>query len=387
MVRRLMAAMLAATAVAGAGSAAEKVPPLPPYVAAYEPTNVDERGAWMIADEDERRLRDSADVMRDPALNAFVRGVLCRTVGEDRCKGVRLYIVHVPAFNATMRPNGMMTIWSGALLRLRSEAELGAVLGHEFGHFELRHGLADFRNRRSGTDLMAWASVLVANSAAFQVDMVGGFYAFDRAQEKAADMIGVRYLAASHYPSHAAADIWDRMMGEADATAIGRHRKPDQRYAAGFFASHPTNLARATYLRSAAAELPDADGSAGVDGYRAAIAPWLPMLLDDQIRLNDFGGSEYLLGQLAVGGWATPLLFARAELYRMRGHPRDLVSAAGFYQEAIARGDAGAEAYRGLGLALMRSQQVEPAKTALREYLRRKPDANDASIIATLVAS
>lgn len=377
---------LAGALVAESASAADKVAPLPPYVAAYQPTNVDERGAWMMADEDERHLRDSADVIRDPALNDYVRGVLCRTVGEDRCKSVRLYILHVPAFNATMSANGTMTIWSGALLRLRNEAELGAVLGHEFGHFELRHVLGSFRNKRTGTDLMAWASILMANSLAFQTMTIGGFYSFDRQQETAADMIGVRYLATSPYPSAAAADVWDRLMGESDATAIGRHRKANQKYSAGFFATHPTNLTRATYLRDAAREIAD-DGSPEGDAYRAAMAPWLPMFLNDQIKLNDFGGSEYLLGQLARDGWTTPLLFARAELYRERGNPRDLASAAGFYRDAIARGDAVPEAYRGLGLALIRSQQIAPGKDALREYLRRRPGAGDAALISTLVES
>ncbi len=383
----LAATLLGAVPLAGAAApVADKIAPLPPYVAAYQPTNVDERGAWMMADEYERHLRDSPEVIRDPALNAYVRGVLCRTVGDDRCKGVRLYILHIPAFNASMTANGAMTIWSGALLRLRSEAELGAVLGHEFGHFELRHTVEGFRNQRRGTDVMAWASVLMTNSAALQVGVLGSLYRFDRGQEQAADMLGVRYLAGSGYPAAAAADVWERMMSEADATAIGRHRKADQRYTAGFFATHPTELSRATYLRAFASGV-DGGGSAEGVRYREALAPWLPMLLTDQIKRNDFGGSEYLLGRLAADGWTTPLLFARGELYRERGNPRDLVNAAEFYEQAIERGDAPPEAQRGLGLALLRGQQTDAGKAALREYLRRKPDAADASIISTLVAS
>ncbi|NYD90136.1 M48 family metallopeptidase [Sphingomonas melonis] len=386
--RRLIAAGLAVWSGVAAPvlAATDPVPPLPPYVAAYQPANVDERGAWMLADEEERRLRDSSDVIRDPALNAFVRGVLCRTVGADRCGAIRLYILRVPAFNASTYPNGMMTVWSGALLRLRSEAELGAVLGHEFGHFELRHGVASFRHRRGGTDVLAWASVLGGGGIALQMMMLGGIFSFDRAQEKAADLLGLRYLATSPYPASAAADIWVRMMAEADATAVGRHRKPDQRYTAGFFATHPTELTRATYLR-AEAEAVGEHGAAEAERYRAALAPWLPSFLADQIKLNDFGGSEYLLAQLAADGWTTPLLFARGELYRERGNPRDLVSAAGFYREAIARGDAPPEAYRGLGLALLRSNDAEPGKAALRDYLSRKPDAGDAPLISTLIAS
>ncbi len=47
-----------------------------------------------------------------------------------------------------------MVVWTGALLRLRDEAELAAVLGHEFGHFEMRHGLKTFRRARTIGDII-----------------------------------------------------------------------------------------------------------------------------------------------------------------------------------------------------------------------------------------
>ena len=40
------------------------------------------------------------------------------------CKDLRVYIMNVPGFNASMAPNGMMMVWTGALLRMRDEAEL-----------------------------------------------------------------------------------------------------------------------------------------------------------------------------------------------------------------------------------------------------------------------
>ena len=393
--RALVAALLGATILAsGAGGAAGMATvagdagrlALPTYSQAYAPTTVDERGAWMEADEDERRLRESPSVIRDPALNAYVRGVLCRTVGDDRCRSVRIYIERVPAFNASMAPNGTMIVWSGLLLRVRNEAELGAILGHEFGHFELRHSVLGFRNRRSGTDLMAWASILIRNSGDIQYAAIGQIYAFDRAQEREADMIGFRYLARSCYPGSAAADVWDHIMGESDATALGRRGRAQHKYVAGFFASHPTELARATYLRAASLAVAEAKPVV-VDTHQAAMAAWLPIFLNDQIKLNDFGGSEYILANLAAGsGWTTPLLYARGELYRERGNPRDLVSAAQFYQAAIGRGDAPAEAYRGLGLALLRNQQAAEGQAALATYLRLKPAAPDVALIATLVS-
>lgn len=365
--------------------AQNKLPALPTYSQAYTPGGVDERGVWMEADEAERRLRDSRSVIRDPDLADFVRGVLCRTVGQDRCASVRIYVQRVPAFNAFMYPNGAMVVWSGLLLRLRSEAELGAVLGHEFGHFELRHSVKSFRNKRSGTDLMAWTGILAPYSVDIQFGTLGRIFAFDRAQEQEADLLGLRYLGVSDYPSAEAANVWSRLMAEADASALGRKRKATHKYAAGFFATHPTELARATYLRKAAEEIGD-DQPYPNDRYREMMAKWMPEFLGDQIKLNDFGGTEYLLGQLANGGWSSALLFARGELYRQRGNPRDLVSAAQFYQQAIDQGEAAPEAWRGLGLSLLRGQQPGPGRAALREYLKRKPDAPDAAMISTLVA-
>jgi len=345
----------------------------------------------MEADEAERALRDSPLTIRDEALNAYVRRVLCNTVGQDRCRSVRIYILEVPALNASMRPNGAMVVWSGLLLRVRSEAELGSVLGHEFAHFELRHTLNAFKRARSTTDVMAWLSVLGGmsntNTSLSQLLLIGSFYRFSRDQEKEADLLGLRYLAASSYPTIAASQIWQHMMEEADATAIGRKKKPRQRYSAGFFDDHPTELNRAIYLADAASKAKGGN-EPRISGHQAGIAKFLPLFLADQIKLNDFGGSEYVLGQLASAtGWTGELLYARGELYRTRGNPRDLASAAQFYDQAIKAGYTTPEAKRGLGLSLLRNGQVTDGKAALTEYLRMKPDASDAKAISALVTN
>lgn len=355
---------------------------LPPYVQAYSPTTVDERGLWMEADESERAMRDSRFLITDPKLQTYVRGIFCRTVGEERCRNVRIYILRIPHLNATMYANGMMTIWSGLLLRVKSEAELGAVLGHEFAHFELRHSLKAFQARRTASDIMVWSALLGIN---IQEIMLGNFYAFSRDQEKQADLLGLQYLGQSPYPSSAAAQIWERSMAEQDATEAGRKRKAKHRYSAGFFASHPTELARASYLREAASKIGD-QGDPAEAAYREAIGGWYHEFLRDQIKLNDFGGSEYLLEQQAGGKWTSELLYIRAELYRLRGNSRDLMSAAQFYQQAIDAGYSGADARRELGLALLRTQQIALGREALHRYLSENPNASDTAMISALLA-
>lgn len=346
----------------------------------------------MDADEHERQLRDSPLVIRDEALNAYVRRVLCKTVGEDRCNSVRIYVLEVPATNAFMTPNGTMVVWSGLLLRVRSEAELGAVLGHEFGHFELRHGLQDFKRARTTGDVVAWLSVLGGlagtDTSLSQIALIGSYFRFSRQQESEADLIGLKYLNTSSYPASAAAGFWRYIMAESDATAAGRKRKAKHRYSAGFFDSHPTDLNRALSLDEMATKMGDTAGDPSVAGHMAGIQAHLPQFLAAQIKLNDFGGTEYLLGQLAgTSGWTGELLYARGELYRTRGNPRDLVSAAQFYGEAIKAGYARPEARRGLGLSLLRSGQPTEGKAALNEYLRLNPEASDAKAISALVSN
>jgi predicted Zn-dependent protease len=389
---RALALLTACAASVGAGTAGGKtnLPALPPYGGAYQPQTVDERGIWMLADEDEREVRDSKFLIHDAALETYVREVLCRTVGQDRCLGVRVYIERVPAFNANMAPNGKMVVWSGLLLRVRNEAELAAVLGHEFAHFEERHSLLAYKQRRLASDVIMWASFLgntgyLGNTRSLiQSTALGSVFQYSRAQETSADLKAFSYLAASGYRTGAFADIWARIMDEADATAAGRKRRSQRYDQVAFFSSHPTSLDRATYLRALAVQAGD-QGEVDDVRFHAAMAAWLPQFLDDQLKLNDFGGTEYLLGQLAGSDWTPALLYARGELYRMRGNPRDLVAAAQFYRDALAKGATDPAIYRNLGTTLLRNGDAAGGRQALADYLRLQPDASDKAMIATLI--
>jgi hypothetical protein len=234
---------------------------------------------------------------------------------------------------------------------------------------------------------LAWSALLGAITAQpsnTNVLILGGVFRFDRNQEREADILGLAYLKRSNYRPQVASEIWVRMMGEADATALGRAQRSRRYDRTPFFATHPTELERATYLSNLAG--PDIPGRTdNVDAYAAATRPLIRSLLDDQIKLNDFGGTEFLLAQLATNGWTSDLLYARGELYRMRGNPRDLINAADFYRQSTALDGRRPEVFRGLGLALMRSRVTDEGRTALAHYLAMKPDASDAPMIRMLI--
>ena len=366
----------------------------PPYEGAYQPQGVDEIGLWREDDEDERKLAASPLVIRDEKAHILCKEGAVRDSGaKDRCNTVRVYIIREPTFNASMSPNGTLRVFTGLFPRLRNEAELGAVLGHEFGHFESRHSLKAFRSQRSGSDLLAWSALLASASPRYsgirnyqnlQLSVYGSLYRHSRDQEREADRLGIAYLNKSHLRPQAAASMWRTIMGEAEASTNARGLKKPNFKAIAFTASHPPDGERAEYLDELAA--PDGiDREDGAARYREALEAWMPMFLDDQIKLNDFGGSDYLIQNLAETGWTAPLWYERGELYRTRGSQRDFVNAAQFYQSAIAIDQTLANAYRGLGLALTKTGHTTEGQAALARYLQLSPDSSDAKMIKLMV--
>lgn len=360
------------------------VPPAdPPASGPYRPQDNDERGLWQQMDEAERDLKSSRFVMTDPALNAYVRGVLCRTVGADQCGEARIYIMRTPYFNASMAPNGMMQVWSGLLLRSENEAQLAAVLGHEFAHYRATHSLRLFRTYKERTNAAAWLS-FVPFGWVGQYGLMFSLFGFSREMEREADAGSINYLAKAGYDPHAAARIWERMRAEMDATAAARKQKSRKDKNGGIFASHPSSVERMATLRTLAVAQGGGPVDLGADRYRAALAPYWADFFDDQLKLNDFGASEFLLTQLASEGWTPPLLYARGELYRRRGGAADLDQAIGFYRGAAADGDAIPQIWRGLGLALLKKGDQAAGRVELRVYLKRAPDAPDAAMVAAM---
>ena len=377
--RRTLALLATASLLIGAAQG-----PLPPSAdGVYQPQDRDERGLWMLMDEQERALKTSSFVVEDPALNAYVRSVMCHTVGDSGCRDLRLYIVRNPGFNAVMAANGMVQVWTGLLLRCHNEAQLAAILGHEYIHYRERHSLNEFRNIRSTTGA---ASVLMlgglAGSLVALLALTSSFE-HSREHEREADLGGADLMAAAGYDPRAAAEIWEQQRQEVEATADARNTAP-RYHNGGIFATHPNSLDRMNAMRAKAATLNVSNPVTREDAYRQALGPWRQRLMDDELKLNDFGGAEFLLASLAAKGWTPELLCARGDLYRSRGRPEDLSEAEGFYRQATTGAEAPAEAWRGLGLALLRLGRKADGQGALNTYLTMKPDAPDRAMMQML---
>ena len=349
----------------------------------YTPQDNDERGLWMQMENVERELKTSPLVMRDPALNAYVRSVLCKVIGDARCAPVRIYIIRTAQFNATMAPNGLMQVYSGLLLRTRNEAQLAAVLGHEYTHYQRRHSIQIFRDVRSKSSAAMWFGMIVGGLLASLL-ILPSIFKHSREMEQEADVGGLSMISKAGYDTREAAKIWEQLREEMDATAAARKVKSKKDKDDGLFADHPPTAERVKYLNEMATKDPGTPGGLGQDTYAAAMTPFWDDFADDQIKQNDFGASDYVITSLLKQGWTDWLCFARGELYRRRAGPEDLEKAVGFYGEGIAAGSGRAELWRGRGLTLIKLGRADEGKADLKEYLVRAPDASDRSMIAMM---
>ena len=365
-----------------------------------------EAGLWGESDQAEAYAKTSAELDTDPALNGYVRQIICK-VAREYCPELRVYVLDRPIMNAQAAPNGYVEVWSGLLLRARTEDELGFVLGHEVTHFARNHSIDHWNatKRTANTMLVFQLAVAAgATAAAYSTARTGGYgtndrinsisnaaqslnnliyltgisflFAYSREQEAEADRLGFERATAAGYDKTAGQRIWSETIAEQHASDFPDVRKQDARASA--FNTHPLDADRLATLRTlagGAAPAPDIDGAMR---YRAVIRPHLGAWLKDDLRRRDFGQTLFLIEQLAELNQDMGVLeYYRGEAYRQRRMAGDEVLAVKAYQTAVTYPDAPDGAWRELGDCLRRAGQKDAAAEAFGAYLKRAPQAED----------
>lgn len=344
-------------------------------------------GFWQASDKVEQQLRVSPYRVRDPALEGYLRDLACG-LGGDYCKDVRVYLVRTPHFNASMMPNGFMQVWTGLLLRMENEAQLGTVIGHEIGHYLRQHGIERMRSVRNTADALMFLGIglsvaglgLVANIA--DLIAIASLFAYSRDQEREADEMGVDLLVARGYAPSEAARVWQHIVAESEAAEVKRSRD-------FLLATHPAPEDRVTALTEHAGSktAPPAGWQTGADRFQQIIAPHRGWLLADEVRLRQPGPSLVLFDRLLKSNPQDgQILFAKGEVYRLRDKDGDLDQALSLYQEAAASPAAPAEAWRGIGLIRLKRGDKAGATEVFRRYLELKPDAEDRLLIGSYLS-
>lgn len=341
----------------------------------------DEAELWYAMERAETELQRSPLRVRDPALNAYVRKVACEVSGEY-CKDLRVYVMDVPQFNASMAPNGVMLVWTGALLRARDEAELAFVLGHEAGHFKAQHSLKQWRRIKDTSAMLTVFQVLAYGAGAPNTAMLGSLagyatlFKFTRDQEREADRLGFQAIVEHGYDPRAGIDLWARMKREEDT------RKYDKPSAA--FSTHPATAERLADVTAAANAVANASSERRRDAYRAATRPYLEHWLDTELTRRAYAASLLVIGELLADSPQQDkgvLTFYLGEAHRRRNADGDRDAAAKLYAQAVAMPGAPAAAWREHGFALRTSGRNAEARAALQRYLADAPQAEDRAFV------
>jgi predicted Zn-dependent protease len=178
----------------------------------------------------------------DPSIQSDVASVGRRIVSQSVAgKTGYEFSYHVlqdpETVNAFALPGGPIFITRGLLKRLRNEAQLAGVLGHETGHVIARHSAAQIAKSQLAQGLVT------AAGAAGSGDQSGGQHAaqvaavvaqmvqlrYGRKDEIQADTLGVRLMSEAGYDPRAMIEV----MRILEASSGGSQRAPD------FMSSHP----------------------------------------------------------------------------------------------------------------------------------------------------
>lgn len=363
----------------------------------YRAVDQDEKGMWQLMERVEEEVSGSNLLIKDPALTSYL-GELIGRVGGPAARDMRIYLARIPEFNAMMFPTGFAVVFSGLLLRMRNEAQLAGVVAHESAHFLRKHQIRQWRDMRRKTDVFSFVMMgagLAGGAAGIyagdlaqlaQLGTILSLLKYSRTLEAEADAMGVRLLADAGYDPMAMSETWDQLIGELDLSAKYRRKKRDRSFS--LFETHPAPESRMADLKISAAEVKQLGRTydAYHDRYVAALSAIRPTLLDDQVKLNDPGASQYVIDTLAKDGWNGLLRFHEGEIWRLRNRPGDDLRAAQGYAAAILYPDAPPEAWRWHGIMLLKQGRTVEARSAFARYLQLAPNAPDAALVRQMMA-
>ncbi|CAA6603973.1 putative Peptidase M48 Ste24p [Rhodospirillaceae bacterium LM-1] len=343
----------------------------------------DEGGLWSALEEHERMVSVAGNRITDEALNGYIKDVVCKISGPY-CPQIRVYVLRVPDFNANMSPTGKMEVWSGLLLRARNEAEMAAVLGHEFGHFLRRHTIQTQRDSVARGNFLQFAAVALglAGAPAGSMDMMrladlAGRMAYSRDHEREADGYGLRVLFDNGYDLTASPALWKRLKEERSKADSPDHFNL-------FTASHPSIEERAEEQTKLTERLSSRITSPqkGRERYLEHILPHRAGFIEDEIARKPKAAALALLDLLIEDGVRLgELYFYKGEVHRQSADKKGPEEALKWYGKALTSEGAPSKLHKFKALAHLRLEQKAQARTEFETYLQKMPKAPDADLV------
>lgn len=168
-------------------------------------------------------LRQGTRVSGDTVLNRYVTDVGLRlSEAGDRKIPYRFHVVEDKAVNAFATMGGYVYVTTGLMRAADNEAQLASVIGHEIGHIEKRHLIAQIRQSMIARGLVA-STLGQSQLANIGVDLLVSRPA-SRQDEYEADQVGLRLLRDATYATSAMPAFMQKLVrGGSSPTILSSH--------------------------------------------------------------------------------------------------------------------------------------------------------------------
>ena len=189
---------------------------------------------------------------QDSALQKYVTQVGQRIVERSAASQApsanshypfQFYLLSDPqTINAFALPGGPVFITFALLRRLKSEAQLAGVLGHEIGHVVARHGAEHLAKQQLGASLVNAVGIAAsdnpnnARQAALLAQAVNQLVSlrYGRADELESDQLGFRFMTQAGYNPQGIVELMQilgssRQGGSAPPEFFSTHPNPENR--------------------------------------------------------------------------------------------------------------------------------------------------------------
>jgi len=201
----------------------------------------------------EAEMAKTSTYVQDPQVVDYVRRVGQTVIGNSLQKSVvhtQLYVVKNDEINAFAIPGGDMFVHTGLINAAQDEAELAAVIAHEYGHVVYRHA-AKHVSRQMGINAIEeiiFSSAQSAQAARSLGSIVskGVTTRYSREDELQADSSAIPNLYRAGYDPNALITIFQTL----------QTRYGTQSGTQTFFSSHPATAERIDRARLIIAKLP-----------------------------------------------------------------------------------------------------------------------------------
>ena len=328
-------------------------------------------GVWFQVEKLEKRIKNAPSRIYDKELNEYITNLTCKIAG-DYCSDIRVYIVDIPYFNASMYPNGMMIVWSGFLLRAQSEDQVASVIGHEIGHYVKQHQLKSMRQAKNlnnlllGVGMVSYTGSFIGNLAASAT-----FFKFSRDHERESDTFGQERLQQLGYDPKAAAELWVLIKQEADVAP--KRSRPL------YLSTHPSTEERIKNLGGSDQMQIGPAQPAYLDLINDHYEKWIKR----EVSKRSYNSSEIVLNRLAHADPNNAIIqFYQAELYRRRNLDDDLEKARQLYKKSIDSGYQNPLIYKKLANLNLKLGSNHQAADNFHKYIEfADPDETEKLII------